>query len=188
MECSRDILRIVSGNKRCSLRTISDEPTFSWDPVAGATHYDLWVSNASGMFARETSVSGASHTFATSFPNGDYRIWVKPLGAQSNGKGSAVTKFTKGGLQTPTLTAPNTPTSNRTPTFEWTAVTGATTYELWVNHEGVTNRIIHETALATNSYSSVNTLAPGTYRIWVKALDGSGGQSAWSSAVRVVIT
>ena len=168
--------------------TISADPTFAWDAVAGATHYDLWVSNSSGLFARETNVVGTTHTFATAFPDGDYRVWVKPHGAQRNGKWSSVVQFTKGGLLTPELTAPITTTSNRTPVFEWTAVAGATHYELWINHEGVTNRIIHETAVTTNSFASTTTLAPGTYRIWVKALNGSGQQSAWSSAVRITIT
>lgn len=166
----------------------SGDPTFAWDAVAGAISYDLWVSDASGLVAREQHVYGTSHSFGHSFSDGDYRFWVKPHGAAGNGKWSAAAAFTNGGHAAPVPISPTGLTSGQSLTFEWTAVSGAASYELWVNHQGVTNRIIHETALASNAFTSAANLAPGIYRFWVRAIGNDGQHSSWSRAVRFVIS
>ncbi|MEZ6127354.1 MAG: SdrD B-like domain-containing protein [Planctomycetaceae bacterium] len=166
----------------------SSTPTMTWKPVAGATHYDVWVSNSSGLFLREQNATGTSHTFAQTFPDGNYRVWVKPMGVNQAGVWSEVRAFTVGSLARPTVQSPSDTTTDRTPTIRWGAVTGATRYELWVNHEGVTNKVIYENALTTTSFTPATNLAAGNYRIWVRAISDSGLLSAWSSAKAVTIS
>ncbi|MCA9086786.1 MAG: hypothetical protein KDA81_22165, partial [Planctomycetaceae bacterium] len=72
--------------------------------------------------------------------------------------------------------------------ISWGAVDGATRYELWVNHVGVTNKVIYQPSLTTTSYTPTSNLAAGNFRIWVRAINGDGIRSAWSSALNVEIT
>lgn len=166
----------------------SSSPTITWKPVAGATHYDVWVSDSNGVFAREQLATGTEHTFSQSFPDGAYRVWVMPIGLNGNGSWSSVSRFTVGGLERPVLVSSTASTTDRTPTIQWNAITGATSYELWVNHEGVTNKVIHEIALTSNTFTPSANLAAGNYRFWVRAIGSNGILSAWSSALELTIT
>ncbi|MEZ6126652.1 MAG: SdrD B-like domain-containing protein [Planctomycetaceae bacterium] len=163
-------------------------PSFTWAAVPGATHYDLWVSNTSGQFARAQNVVGTSHSFSQTFPDGDYRVWVKPIGVSGAGTWSKAATFSIGGLAAPRLTSPAATTSDRTPTITWNAVTGATGYELWVNHVGITSKVIHETSLTTNSFTPGTNLAAGSYRVWVRAINSAGTLGAWSPALNFELT
>ncbi len=165
-----------------------NNPIITWNPVAGATHYDVWFANSSGQFAREKNATGTSHAFSQAFADGGYRVWVMPIGMHGSGTWSQVSRFTVGGLSTPALTTLPVTTSDRTPTISWNAVTGADRYELWVNHEGVTNKVIYETALNGTSFTPLTSLAAGNYRIWVKAIASNGTESGWSTSIRVAIT
>ncbi len=163
-------------------------PTITWKPVSGATHYDVWVAGSSGMVARELNATGTSHTFDQTLADGGYRVWVKPIGMHAAGSWSTAARFTVGSFSTPTVNSLGTTTENRTPAISWSAVTGATRYELWVNHEGVTNRVIHETTLTGTSFTPSTGLAAGNYRIWVKAIGSNGTESSWSAPIQVAIT
>ena len=165
-----------------------NNPIITSNPVAGATHYDVWFANSSGQFAREKNATGTSHAFSQAFADGGYRVWVMPIGMHGSGTWSQVSRFTVGGLSTPALTTLPVTTSDRTPTISWNAVTGADRYELWVNHEGVTNKVIYETALNGTSFTPLTSLAAGNYRIWVKAIASNGTESGWSTSIRVAIT
>ena len=163
-------------------------PTIRWTSFPGATHYDVWVSNGSGVYRRDQTVTGTSYTFTSAIPNGDYRVWVQPEGVSKSASWSRAANFSVGGLSTPVLTSPVTTTNDRTPTFVWTKDSAATTTEIWINHNGVTNRLVHETNLTGTSYTSPLTFAAGNYTIWIRSRNTAGLFSAWSSAVRLEIT
>lgn len=163
-------------------------PEFRWEPFAAATHYDLWVSTSSGMYVREPHVTGTHYTFETPFPDGEYRVWVQPAGVATRAGWSQVSRFHVGGLDTPTVIDWNSPSGDRTPTFSWTSVDAATHYELWVNHLGGANRVIHRTDVAGLSFTSTSQLEPGQYRVWIRALSSTGLKSLWSTAASMTIT
>jgi uncharacterized repeat protein (TIGR01451 family) len=163
--------------------TNTSTPTFTWKPVAGAVRYDVWINDKSGnVYVRDQNVTGTSYTAARSFANGDYRVWVKAIGATTEGVWSATTAFTVKAISRPTLTAPGATTSS-TPTFTWTASSGATRYELWVDKVGGPTKVVFKSNLTANSFKATTPLQTGSYRVWVRAFDSSGLASSWSAAL-----
>lgn len=165
----------------------SATPEITWNAVPGATHYDVWLSGPAGLIARETSATGTSHQFPDTLADSVYRVWVRPMTSVGAGSWSKVQSFTVGGLGKPEITLGASETTNRRPLFEWTAVDNAVRYELWINHVGVTNRVIHETQLQTNSFAATQNLAAGEYRIWARAISAAGVVSDWSAAATLTI-
>ena len=92
------------------------------------------------------------------------------------------------GLAAPVVADLGGTTTDRTPSITWNSAAGATKYELWINHEGVTNKVIYEDSLTGTSYTPVNHLAAGSYRIWVRAIRSNGVISGWSAAESVTLT
>ncbi len=163
--------------------TNSITPTFTWQAVAGADRYDLWVADQSGnVNLRNQNVTGTSFKSTRSFVNGDYRVWVMPVGATVPGKWSTTLTFTVKAVAKPELTSPGT-TTNATPKFQWTPAANAVRYELWVDKVGGPSKVVHSTNVTTNSYKSATSLATGTYRAWVRAFDATGAVSVWSVAL-----
>src|SRR2546422_1069805 len=137
----------------------SRTPTFSWNAVASATQYLLWVDDSSG--GRKSVVYGKSVDL------GGRRIIKKKMGAcaqvspgacrlasglvlipgagewcvvtstaSGSGPCSRGLPFTVAGTPPPpaaTLVAPSGSIATRTPTFSWNAVASATQYLLWVD-------------------------------------------------------
>lgn len=165
----------------------SSNPEITWNTVSGATHYDVWLADPTGLVARETAATGTSHQFPDSLPDAAYRVWVRPVTSNGIGSWSQVQTFTVGGAATPTITLATTETTNRQPTIAWTAVEDVDRYELWVNHVGVANRVIHLTDLQTNSFTPTESLAVGNYRIWVRAISQTGVAGTWSTAANLTI-
>ena len=72
------------------------------------------------------------------------------------------------------------------PAITWNAVSGAGSYELWVNQIGGTNAIIRERSLTSDSFTASADLPASTYRGWVRAKN-SEGYSNWSAPFEFVI-
>lgn len=163
--------------------TNSTAPTFKWNSVPGAVRYDLWVSDQSGrLYVREQNIIGTSYTSSRGFANGEYRVWVMPVGATASGKWSSPSNFTVNVVARPKFASPGAIT-NSTPTINWTASTNAARYELWVDKVGGSSKVIHQTNITANSHIVSAPLPSGTYRAWVRAFDASGAASVWSLAL-----
>ncbi len=170
--------------------TTSDAtPTFTWNAVSGATNYELWVyhvNSGTHKIVYENGITGTSFTPATPLPGGKYIFWIR---AHATGMISlwATGEFVIGTtLTAPTLTSPSGNTTDTTPTFNWDAVAGATTYELSVYSITTnTHHIIHKPAVSTNTYTPAagEALAAGRYRFWARARDASGNLGPWSAAM-----
>ena len=54
---------------------------FSWSPVQGADHYELWVSklNGGGVVIHLTDLTPVSYTPAANMTVGNYRVWVRAV-------------------------------------------------------------------------------------------------------------
>ena len=61
--------------------TSNRTPTFSWTPVQGADHFELWVSkrDGTGVVINLTNITAASYTPTTSLAPHAYRIWVRAV-------------------------------------------------------------------------------------------------------------
>ncbi len=175
--------------------TFDRTPTFSWNAVAGAVRYELYVRNlnTNAMVINGQSVNGTNFTPASNLTDGLHRWWTLAVGsAATNGMksgGAVSTEIFVGGR--PTLIAPaaGSSTSDRTPTFIWRAIDGAATYNLLVNRTDVAQAgVISQVGLAGTSFTPASNLAPGTYRAWVRAVSTTGELSPWSLEVNFTIT
>ncbi len=169
--------------------TVDATPTFDWTDVAGATTYDLWVNNTTtgvSQVIRQSSLTTSEFTPSASLPIGRYLWWVRASANGVVGAWSASQTFHLGG--SPALLTPSGTTSDTTPTFTWTAVEGAASYRLWVDHVGVQSGIINQNAVAGTSFTALSALPTGNYRVWLRAVGVDGTLGNWSSAVDFTIT
>jgi hypothetical protein len=180
-------------------------PTFNWDPVAGATSYEVWVNDSNGQtVVDQPNVTGTSFTPTKPLPLGTYTAWVRAyatVAAPADTQGTRAASmpdqsqwstpwnFALVQLTTPQITAPASPTTTTSPNLTWTASSdgvaadqGVIQYELWVNNLTTgQSKIIHQTMLTATSFTPTTPLPPGNYAAWVQASFG-GKVSAWSSS------
>jgi hypothetical protein len=176
---------------------LSVEPTFTWNAVAGADHYDVWVNDKTSgqqQILRNQAVTGTSWTPATPLHPGDnYSWWVRAVdnsGANVS-NWSVSLDFSVISLNKPTPVGPVGSTSSDTPTFTWSAVAGADHYAVWVNDltTGQSAALRNMDVVGT-SLAVLTPLTPGhSYRWWVRAIDKSGtNDGAWSAATDFWVT
>ncbi len=124
--------------------TITDDtPTFTWGAAAGATYYELYVSDSSG-FRYDTwytasavgcpSGSGnCSITPSTSLHQGAAQWWVRTWNSYGYGPWTGPLNFSVQGESGVTLISPVGSIATGTPTFTWSSASGATWYNLYVD-------------------------------------------------------
>jgi subtilisin-like proprotein convertase family protein len=171
--------------------SLSRSPIFTWDPISGADHYEIWLSNreSSTLVVRDRFVTSNTYQPPFDLADEDHVIWVRAV--SSNGtpsEWSAAHDFTVMGdpeFGRPAILSPvQNATTGSNPTFTWSEIAGINRYEIWVNRTDVlTARVIHNTSVPTTSYTSGTALDAGTYRVWIRAIDSAGGVSAWSAGV-----
>ncbi len=114
-------------------------PTLTWNPLAGAVKYDLWIDNrhtGESQYARESNLTTTSWTPFLDLPTGHYRAWVRGIDVSGTAaRGSSFAEFRV--ATPPVVTSPLNSTFNRRPTFAWSAVTSATRYEVAIGANNV---------------------------------------------------
>jgi hypothetical protein len=175
----------------------SDTPAFTWDAVAGADHYDVWVndltSGTSGAL-RNQDVSGTSWTPSSPLNPGDsYRWWVRAVDSTSTvtGSWSSPLSFSIAPLAVPVLSNPAGTITAALPAFTWNTVAGADHYDIWINDvTSGKSAVLRNQDVPGTSWTPAATLTPGdNFRWWVRAVDSSGSAaSAWSSPLNFTVT
>ena len=172
--------------------TYDRTPTFTWTDV-GAPRYELFV-NQVGVKAgviHQTSLTTNSFTPSVNLANGNYAAWVRAVAEDGEtGYWSQLYVFQMDFTKAPPMISPIGIETDATPTFEWQAVDGAASYDLWVN--GISpsrNQVIrvpnvaHVPGAATITYTPTTRLAAGTYRWWIRVNAEDGTKSSWSTPV-----
>jgi hypothetical protein len=165
----------------------SSLPTFSWSASPGAVRYDLWVDDSTAGISqviRQPNLGTNAFTPTTALTIGHmYRAWVEAFNSSGQTGGwSQAYSFSVVATVPPTLTAPPGSTTATTPTFTWTASSGATSYELWLadNTAGIL-KVLDQLNLTTTSFIPASALAVGhQYSAWVQAFNSSGQTGGWS--------
>ena len=151
----------------------------SWQALPGAVKYDVWIDRldvSTLQIYRNTNVSGTSIT-PTTLPNGKYRVWVRGLAADgADGAWSLSQDFVEN--QVPAITGGLNPTFDTTPTISWTAVPGASSYEVYVRSINGNFKALHQKNIAATTFTWP-TLPAGPYEYWVRVT----GATVWSVPV-----
>jgi hypothetical protein len=158
-------------------------PTFSWNAVAGADHYDIWVQDAqTGQVLRNQNVAGTTWTPASPLIRGHgYTWWVRAVNNTGiAGVWSAGLSFTVPALALPTLIGPSGSASSL-PTFTWNAVTGADHYDIWIQNVQ-TGQVLRNQNVTGTTWTPATSLTSGAkYNWWVRAIDSANSAGPWSA-------
>ena len=156
--------------------TLGVRPTLTWQPVPGATHYEIWFSRTFPVATRvelDSNVVGTSWTPPADLQSGYYRYWVRGLDAAGHSSGwSAFNVF----QVRPILISPLAGTFTDRPTFNWQAIPGASSYQLTIR-SGSGDQLIQN--ISTNSYTPPADLPAGPIQWWARAT-GAPQNSGWS--------
>jgi len=184
--------------------TVSDTtPLYTWNAVANATDYHLWIDGLSGNLLKQwfpaTSVcTGSSCKIEPQLPlaAGQYTWWVQSKAGATPGLWSAGLAFRVTPQGAPptiaTLLSPGGLIPERTPTFRWPAVAAATSYQLWV--DGPSGKLFAQwyaaSAVCSGSSCSVKpalSLADAAHKWWIQTRNGAG-DGPWSAPLEFQVS
>jgi len=164
-----------------------NQTTISWDAVSGATSYNIYVGTPAGVTkATGTKASGVtSPSVVAPLANGT-KFYFVVTAVNANGESAESFEVSATPAATPPPAAPGgvsaTP-GNAQATVIWSAVTGATSYNLyWGTASGVTKATGTKIAGVT-SPKDVTSLANGTKYYFVVTAVNANGESAESAEV-----
>ena len=174
--------------------TTESRPLISWDAVEGASSYEVYVAPASNFgspIARVRDLTTPSYQLEQDLSAGDWIAWVRSFSFTGDVSPWSLTsrgRFSVNAVTTPVVNA--IPTSSvRTPTFTWSATTGAARYQIYVSPVGDTpNPVINVSNVTGTTYTSTVQLAARNYNVWVRAISPSNTTGPWSDVVSFTIT
>jgi fibronectin type 3 domain-containing protein len=161
-----------------ALTSANTQLTASWDAITGATQYEVYYSTSTTMPASPAQTVSTTSATITGLTNGStYYVWVKSKNANGYGSANAaVSAKPVGNMSAVTLTS-----ANAQLTVSWTAVDGATEYEVYYSTSTTMPASSAQTVSTTSA--TITGLTNGTtYYIWVKPKNANGYGSA-STAV-----
>ncbi|MBL8816678.1 MAG: hypothetical protein JNL58_11660 [Planctomyces sp.] len=172
-----------------SFNQVTPTPTISWTAIAGAVRYDIWIDNRTTgqeQFIRNSAVTGTSWTSPSNLPIGQYRVWMRAIDASGlAGNWSSSVDFSV--VAAPTPESPLFSTFNRRPTFSWSLVAGAVTYDFVLRNRNTGVNVYSESGLSGRTFAPDEDLPDGPYRWWVIARSATGFVSQTSDPVNFYV-
>jgi hypothetical protein len=170
--------------------SVATSPTLNWNASTGATSYQLQVSTDSSFastIVNESGITGTSYG-VTGLTDGATYYWrVNATNAGGTSSYSAPWNFTTGTVAsppaTPTLSSPaNGATSVSTsPTLNWNASSGATSYQLQVStNSGFASTVVNQGGI-TGTFYDATGLTDSTIYYWRVNATNAGGTSSYSA-------
>ncbi|WP_299459494.1 lectin-like protein [uncultured Gimesia sp.] len=161
-------------------KTTDEFQPVSWNPVSGATEYQVWYTNVSTgekPFLLATTTQ-TTFTPTRALPIGQYNIWVRAQRDSQNsawGPGLAMRVWSRATLHTPDFQQ-----TSLTPALTWDALSGATSYRIWYDNITTGARQVIDTTVTGTSFTPSQDLGLGKYRVWVAGIAARGMQARWS--------
>jgi hypothetical protein len=172
-----------------TLPTFDDAPVFTWDSVAGADKYGVFVrSTSTGVTVANVTGLTSPYWFPPRLAEGAYEWWAFAESSATGIRGfwSRRNEFYVGGRTR--ITEPAKAVSGQSTEIKWLAVEWAERYELWVNGEREGAGFINVRDLQQASYVvNVPLRSNTTYRAWVRAVSFWGQVSVWSPTFEIVV-
>jgi subtilisin-like proprotein convertase family protein len=165
------------------------QPRFVWTSITGAERYEVRVLNrdTNAYVIQVGNVTGTSYTPTTRLALGEYQVTVRAislLGEITNW--SAPVNFVGGAA--PVISSPtNNSATGRKPSIAWSAVDGATAYNVKIVNLASNVTVVATGNLSSTVFTPTTNLAAGRYRIWVRAVSAQGHLSNWSTAVDITV-
>ncbi len=161
--------------------TFDRTPEFSWNPLAGAVKYEVFLrnQNTGTTTIYQRNISNTSWAPATDLPEGPYRWWAIGISAE-NFRSQWTNHIDFFIVGRPEIVGPSGNVSNATPTLTWKPVEGAISYELFVDRIGIQYHFLNKTNLAESSYTPEIAMPKSNYRFWIRAFNSAGETSFWS--------
>ena len=168
--------------------TLNTVPILAWSAVAGRSYYQARVESAGSTVAEFSLLSDNFITLEQALTPGTYTLTVtsvQPGGTETERTRSFVIETTTDPVQ---VLAPLGLTTNTRPTVSWPAIDSATRYALWLNDvDRQLNAVIYDGSIRDTAYTPTEALLPGSYRVWVRAFNGSIPVGGWSSAAAFTV-
>ncbi|GAB5440971.1 MAG: hypothetical protein Fues2KO_13200 [Fuerstiella sp.] len=168
--------------------TFDTTPDFEWTGASGAARYDLYLKSGQTTIA-QTDLNSTSWTPSTALATGPWHWWVRAKTA-SGAPGPWSARQTTDTSGRTTILSPSGSTSDRRPAVTWASVDGATHYMFQLDNLTTgQNNVIRENHVTDNLFIPSTELTPGSYRAWVRAVDGTNGVNApWSFRAEFEVT
>jgi len=168
---------------------VSTSIRMEWVSVLGATSYDVQWSTDKQFGSNLSEVTGITTPFYDPtglLSNTTYYWKVRAKNAQGPGDWSGAWSFTTvaSGLGQPSLVSPDDREKevSTSPTLEWTAVSGVTSYTLQYSTESkFGDKVVEIKGISSTSHQLVGLLPKQTY-YWRVLAVGLNGTSDWSSS------
>ncbi len=161
-------------------------PTVTWNAVAGATDYEVWIKNQSTGEDQVLleQVSATSFTPSIDLGIGNFTVWVRTLGL-NGGPASVWTAPRNFRIKAPvTQVVVNPNPENGLSAISWQALPGAVKYDVWIDRLDVPTSQFYRNTDVTGTSISPASLPRGSYRVWVRGLAADGADGAWSTGVQ----
>ena len=170
-----------------------DLPTFAWTSVTGANSYALYVvDNTTGtVLVNTTSLNTFVYQPSTPLtPTHSYTWYAGAVSTNGTVTYNLAQEqvFTLSPLATPNLIGPVGSIASTSPTFSWTASTGANHYDFLVVDTTTNQTIIPDTSLNNTFFTPISALAAGNSYIWYVAAVSTSGLEFWSQGMIFSIT
>ncbi|MCP4174852.1 MAG: hypothetical protein GY758_29235 [Fuerstiella sp.] len=153
-------------------------PMISWAAINGAVRYEVWANNITASLVQaihDTNVTSTSFTPSADLDFGLYRVWVRAYDAGSvAAQWSGSQDFYIG----PQLIAPLSPQFETTPQFSWSTITGASTYQLYVQKGSTV--VINQSGITATNFTPSSALVAGDYRWWIRPFTAGSTGGVWS--------
>ena len=169
-------------------------PLFRWSGVTGYVSYEIWVDNVTSGAKEVLRVKGITTTsYQSTLPleNGNFKVWIRGYdkdGNISQWSGPADFTVTVGVGVAPILTNSFSNT-NGTRTFNWSAGTGAFSYEIIIKRISDPGQpvVLNQTGITGTTFTSPSSFTSGTYRWWIRGLDADGNGLPWSQPLQFFV-
>ncbi len=170
----------VDGPPMLSLAGEVDEatPIFTWTMLADVERYDLMIRNieTGERPVRESQLTTTMFTPDTALPDGIYRAYVRAFFNDGSKTDWDSVAFSVRRPPSLSVTDPN----SSTPIFDWSAVVGASRYDLLVKNSSG-DELIRERQLMTTSFTPAVPLADGDYIAQIRAYFDDGSKTVWDA-------